>query len=90
MVLRYVHSSSNPSDVHRSFCPRRKSVLNLNELGQMNGAAGGAAGEDEEFPAPHELGEELKFTGRYEGGSVVTQGPGPRPSSVTRDLSHRL
>lgn len=41
-------------------------MLNLNELGQMNGSAGGAAGgEDEEFPAPHELGEELKFTGRY-------------------------
>lgn len=52
------------------FCSRvycRKSVLNLNELGQMNGSAGGAAGgEDEELPAPHELGEELKFTGRYE------------------------
>ncbi|XP_054613340.1 electrogenic sodium bicarbonate cotransporter 4 isoform X5 [Dunckerocampus dactyliophorus] len=47
----------------------RKSVLNLNELGQMNGAAGGAAGgEDEELPAPHELGEELKFTGRLGGG----------------------
>lgn len=46
----------------------RKSVLNLNELGQMNGSAGGAAGgEDEELPGPHELGEELKFTGRYEG-----------------------
>ena len=42
-------------------------MLNLNELGQMNGSAGGAAGgEDEELPAPHELGEELKFTGRYE------------------------
>uniref|UniRef100_A0A8D0D646 Anion exchange protein n=1 Tax=Sander lucioperca TaxID=283035 RepID=A0A8D0D646_SANLU len=45
------------------------SVLNLNELGQMNGSAGGAAGgEDTEFPAPHELGEELKFTGRFAGG----------------------
>lgn len=44
-------------------------MLNLNELGQMNGSAGGAAGgEDEELPAPHELGEELKFTGRYERG----------------------
>lgn len=32
----------------------------------MNGSAGGAAGEDEELPVPHELGEELKFTGRYE------------------------
>ncbi|XP_067429560.1 electrogenic sodium bicarbonate cotransporter 4 isoform X5 [Thunnus thynnus] len=47
----------------------RKSVLNLNELGQMNGSAGGAAGgEDEELPAQHELGEELKFTGRIGGG----------------------
>ncbi|XP_078018152.1 electrogenic sodium bicarbonate cotransporter 4 isoform X4 [Epinephelus lanceolatus] len=47
----------------------RHSVLNLNELGQMNGSAGGAAGgEDEELPAPHELGEELKFTGRIGGG----------------------
>ncbi|XP_053267453.1 electrogenic sodium bicarbonate cotransporter 4 [Pleuronectes platessa] len=47
----------------------RKSVLNLNELGQVNGSAGGAAGgEDEEMPAPHELGEELKFTGRFCGG----------------------
>ncbi|GAA6223631.1 electrogenic sodium bicarbonate cotransporter 4-like isoform X1 [Lates japonicus] len=47
----------------------RKSVLNLNELGQMNGSAGGAAGgEDEDLPAPHELGEELKFTGRIGGG----------------------
>lgn len=43
-------------------------MLNLNELGQMNGSAGGAAGgEDEELPGPHELGEELKFTGRYKG-----------------------
>lgn len=41
-------------------------MLNLNELGQMNGSAGGAAGgEDEELPCQHELGEELKFTGRY-------------------------
>ncbi|XP_062269099.1 electrogenic sodium bicarbonate cotransporter 4 isoform X3 [Platichthys flesus] len=47
----------------------RHSVLNLNELGQVNGSAGGAAGgEDEEMPAPHELGEELKFTGRFCGG----------------------
>uniref|UniRef100_A0A3P8Q0S1 Anion exchange protein n=1 Tax=Astatotilapia calliptera TaxID=8154 RepID=A0A3P8Q0S1_ASTCA len=47
----------------------RHSVLNLNELGQVNGLAGGAAGgEDEELPAPHELGEELKFTGRIGGG----------------------
>uniref|UniRef100_A0AAX7UG76 Anion exchange protein n=1 Tax=Astatotilapia calliptera TaxID=8154 RepID=A0AAX7UG76_ASTCA len=39
------------------------------KLGQVNGLAGGAAGgEDEELPAPHELGEELKFTGRIGGG----------------------
>uniref|UniRef100_H2VEP3 Anion exchange protein n=1 Tax=Takifugu rubripes TaxID=31033 RepID=H2VEP3_TAKRU len=45
------------------------SVMNLNELGQMNGSASGAAGgEDDELPAPHELGEELKFTGRVGGG----------------------
>ncbi|XP_063066052.1 electrogenic sodium bicarbonate cotransporter 4 isoform X2 [Engraulis encrasicolus] len=48
----------------------RKSVLNLNEVGQMNGTAGGgrAASDDEEMPAPHELGEELAFTGRFCGG----------------------
>ncbi|CAM4729009.1 unnamed protein product [Leuciscus chuanchicus] len=48
----------------------RKSVLTLNELGQPNGNAGGggASAEDEEMPAPHELGEELKFTGRFCGG----------------------
>ncbi|KAM4720458.1 electrogenic sodium bicarbonate cotransporter 4 isoform 5-T5 [Anableps anableps] len=47
----------------------RQSVLNLNELGQMNGSAGGAAGgEDDELPVQHELGEELKFTGRFCGG----------------------
>ena len=41
-------------------------MLNLNELGKVNGTAGGAGGgEDEEMPAPHELGEELAFTGRY-------------------------
>uniref|UniRef100_A0A8C5C0E6 Anion exchange protein n=1 Tax=Gadus morhua TaxID=8049 RepID=A0A8C5C0E6_GADMO len=47
------------------------SVLNINELGQMNGSAGGgggAGGEDDEMPAPHELGEELAFTGRFCGG----------------------
>lgn len=32
----------------------------------MNGSASGAGGDDEDLPAPHELGEELKFTGRYE------------------------
>ncbi|XP_041915703.1 electrogenic sodium bicarbonate cotransporter 4 [Alosa sapidissima] len=48
----------------------RKSVLNLNELGQMNGTAGGggAASDDEQMPTPHELGEELAFTGRFCGG----------------------
>uniref|UniRef100_A0AAQ6AGG6 Anion exchange protein n=1 Tax=Amphiprion ocellaris TaxID=80972 RepID=A0AAQ6AGG6_AMPOC len=49
---------------------KRKSVFSLNELGQMNGTAGGAGGltEDEEMPAQHELGEELAFTGRFCGG----------------------
>lgn len=44
----------------------RKSVFSLNELGQMNGTAGGGGGlaEDEEMPVQHELGEELAFTGR--------------------------
>uniref|UniRef100_A0A8K9V623 Anion exchange protein n=2 Tax=Oncorhynchus mykiss TaxID=8022 RepID=A0A8K9V623_ONCMY len=49
----------------------RKSVLNLNELGQVNGtgtAGGPGGGEDEEMPIPHELGEELQFTGRFCGG----------------------
>ncbi|KAM6931046.1 electrogenic sodium bicarbonate cotransporter 4 isoform 2-T2 [Xenentodon cancila] len=48
---------------------KRKSVFSLNELGQMNGTAGGGGlAEDEEMPAPHELGEELAFTGRFCGG----------------------
>uniref|UniRef100_A0A8C5FLJ9 Anion exchange protein n=1 Tax=Gadus morhua TaxID=8049 RepID=A0A8C5FLJ9_GADMO len=40
------------------------------ELGQMNGKAGAGGGlsEDEEMPAPHEMGEELAFTGRFCGG----------------------
>ncbi|KAL6472484.1 hypothetical protein MHYP_G00186720 [Metynnis hypsauchen] len=48
----------------------RKSVFSLNELGQANGTAGGGAADadDEEMPAPHELGEELTFTGRFCGG----------------------
>ncbi|XP_046873874.1 electrogenic sodium bicarbonate cotransporter 4 [Hypomesus transpacificus] len=57
----------------------RKSVLNLNELGKVNGTAGGAGGgEDEEMPAPHELGEELAFTGRFCGGlwlDIKRKGP---------------
>ncbi|KAM3610388.1 uncharacterized protein V6R79_003219 [Siganus canaliculatus] len=49
---------------------KRKSVFSLNELGQMNGAAGGGGGLalDEEMPEQHELGEELAFTGRFCGG----------------------
>ncbi|TSR04310.1 Electrogenic sodium bicarbonate cotransporter 4 [Bagarius yarrelli] len=45
---------------------KRKTVLSLNEMGQMNGTAGagGGTGEDEEMPVPHELGEELEYTGR--------------------------
>ncbi|KAM9447134.1 electrogenic sodium bicarbonate cotransporter 4 [Clarias gariepinus] len=49
---------------------KRKSVFSLNELSQMNGAAGPGGGtpEDEEMPVPHELGEELAYTGRFCGG----------------------
>ncbi|KAF5894115.1 electrogenic sodium bicarbonate cotransporter 4 isoform X1, partial [Clarias magur] len=49
---------------------KRKSVFSLNELSQMNGAGGpgGGAAEDEEMPVPHELGEELAYTGRFCGG----------------------
>ncbi|XP_034026943.1 electrogenic sodium bicarbonate cotransporter 4 [Thalassophryne amazonica] len=51
---------------------KRKSVLSLNELRQMNGTAGGGGGGglamDEEMPEQHELGEELAFTGRFCGG----------------------
>ncbi|KAK5910507.1 hypothetical protein CesoFtcFv8_004335 [Champsocephalus esox] len=49
---------------------KRKSVYNLNELGQPNGTAGegGGQSEDEEMPPQHELGEELAFTGRFCGG----------------------
>lgn len=41
-------------------------MFSLNELGQMNGTVGAGAGaaEDEEMPVPHELGEELAYTGR--------------------------
>uniref|UniRef100_A0A8C9ZM96 Anion exchange protein n=1 Tax=Sander lucioperca TaxID=283035 RepID=A0A8C9ZM96_SANLU len=49
--------------------PKKVPSAEMRHLGQMNGSAGGAAGgEDTEFPAPHELGEELKFTGRFAGG----------------------
>lgn len=51
--------------------PRRKSVFSLNEVGQMNGAAGGAGAggggggsDDGEMPEVHEIGEELAWTGR--------------------------
>uniref|UniRef100_A0A673LLV3 Anion exchange protein n=1 Tax=Sinocyclocheilus rhinocerous TaxID=307959 RepID=A0A673LLV3_9TELE len=52
---------------------RRKSVFSLNELGQMNGTAGGRGpvSEDEVMPAPHELGEELAYTGRFCGGLIL-------------------
>lgn len=54
-------------NLESTFCSCRKSVFSLNELGQMNGTAGGAGGlaEDEEMPEQHELGEELAFTGRW-------------------------
>uniref|UniRef100_A0A3Q3BVF8 Anion exchange protein n=1 Tax=Haplochromis burtoni TaxID=8153 RepID=A0A3Q3BVF8_HAPBU len=49
--------------------PKKVPSAEMRHLGQVNGLAGGAAGgEDEELPAPHELGEELKFTGRIGGG----------------------
>lgn len=49
----------------------RKSVFSLNEVGQMNGTAGGAGAgsggggsDDGEMPEVHEIGEELAWTGR--------------------------
>ncbi|KAI2660276.1 Electrogenic sodium bicarbonate cotransporter 4 [Labeo rohita] len=67
---------AKPSPTMKSAAPwlrswlTMKSVFSLNELGQPNGNAGGgaASAEDEAMPAPHELGEELKFTGRFCGG----------------------
>ncbi|XP_078421764.1 electrogenic sodium bicarbonate cotransporter 4-like isoform X4 [Cetorhinus maximus] len=51
---------------------KRKSVYSLNEAGQMNGSAGGGGGsDDEEMPVPHELGEELMWTGRFCGGLML-------------------
>ncbi|XP_055518290.1 electrogenic sodium bicarbonate cotransporter 4-like isoform X4 [Leucoraja erinacea] len=51
---------------------KRKSVYSLNEAGQMNGSAGcGGASDDEEMPVPHELGEELIWTGRFCGGLML-------------------
>uniref|UniRef100_A0A8C1BKK9 Anion exchange protein n=2 Tax=Cyprinus carpio TaxID=7962 RepID=A0A8C1BKK9_CYPCA len=52
---------------------RRKSVFSLNELGQMNGTAGGGGpvSDEEVMPAPHELGEELAYTGRFCGGLIL-------------------
>ncbi|KAK2520050.1 hypothetical protein Q9966_013658 [Columba livia] len=53
---------------------KRKSVFSLNEVGQMNGTAGGAGAggggggsEDGEMPEVHEIGEELAWTGRGNG-----------------------
>ncbi|NXG23729.1 S4A5 protein, partial [Grallaria varia] len=50
---------------------KRKSVFSLNEVGQMNGTAGGAGAgaagggsDDGEMPEVHEIGEELAWTGR--------------------------
>uniref|UniRef100_A0A8C6L7R3 Anion exchange protein n=1 Tax=Nothobranchius furzeri TaxID=105023 RepID=A0A8C6L7R3_NOTFU len=48
--------------------PKKVPSAEMRHLGQMNGSAGGAAGEDEELPVQHEVGEELKFTGRVCGG----------------------
>uniref|UniRef100_A0A803Y5U2 Anion exchange protein n=1 Tax=Meleagris gallopavo TaxID=9103 RepID=A0A803Y5U2_MELGA len=49
---------------------KRKSVFSLNEVGQMNGTAGGAGAgsggggsDDGEMPEVHEIGEELAWTG---------------------------
>uniref|UniRef100_A0A8C2PYM7 Anion exchange protein n=1 Tax=Cyprinus carpio TaxID=7962 RepID=A0A8C2PYM7_CYPCA len=52
---------------------KRKSVFSLNELGQMNGTAGGGGpvSDEEVMPAPHELGEELAYTGRFCGGLIL-------------------
>ncbi|XP_072122725.1 electrogenic sodium bicarbonate cotransporter 4-like [Mobula birostris] len=48
---------------------KRKSIYSLSEAGQMNGSAGcGGVSDDENMPAPHELGEELTWTGRFCGG----------------------
>ncbi|XP_009322552.1 PREDICTED: electrogenic sodium bicarbonate cotransporter 4 [Pygoscelis adeliae] len=54
---------------------KRKSVFSLNEVGQMNGTAGGASAggggggsDDGEMPEVHEIGEELAWTGRFCGG----------------------
>ncbi|XP_072916177.1 electrogenic sodium bicarbonate cotransporter 4 isoform X3 [Hemitrygon akajei] len=48
---------------------KRKSIYSLSEAGQMNGSAGcGGVSDDEEMPVPHELGEELTWTGRFCGG----------------------
>ncbi|KAM6965182.1 electrogenic sodium bicarbonate cotransporter 4 [Aplochiton taeniatus] len=49
---------------------KRKLGISMNDLGQLNDKAGGGGGlsDDEEMPVPHELGEELAFTGRFCGG----------------------
>ncbi|NXS82778.1 S4A5 protein, partial [Erpornis zantholeuca] len=55
--------------------PSAEKRFSLNEVGQMNGAAGGAGAggggggsEDGEMPEVHEIGEELAWTGRFCGG----------------------
>ncbi|KAJ8263597.1 hypothetical protein COCON_G00160540 [Conger conger] len=52
---------------------KRKTIFSLQELGQMNGAAGsgGRVSEDEEMPVAHEPGEELAYTGRFCGGLIL-------------------
>ncbi|XP_026718928.1 electrogenic sodium bicarbonate cotransporter 4-like isoform X2 [Athene cunicularia] len=54
---------------------KRKSIFSLNEVGQMNGMAGGAGAggggggsDDGDMPETHDIGEELAWTGRFCGG----------------------
>uniref|UniRef100_A0A667YJJ7 Anion exchange protein n=1 Tax=Myripristis murdjan TaxID=586833 RepID=A0A667YJJ7_9TELE len=49
--------------------PSAEKRLDMYPLGLMNGTAGGGGGlVEDEMPVPHELGEELAFTGRFCGG----------------------
>lgn len=75
-AARWSSAPGLDQNLEPTFCScRRKSVFSLNELGQMNGTAGGAGGlaEDEEMPEQHELGEELAFTGRWVSGEAGPQ-----------------